>query len=145
VIESHRERECSLTTDHRWELGRLSVCCRQWPGPDGVWAASEDLEGWPQLLVVAGVLVLTLDVIESPAFLTQTKGVMMLAKPALLGGIVVSGKGEWLLTPILFVSVVSSHAPSGVRYRVLVFGERVRGKAARTGERRMGSGQGAAW
>lgn len=89
--------------------------------------SSEEMEGWLLLLVVAGVLVLALDVMESPAFLIQTKGVVVVAKLAILGGIVWSGEGEWLLAPILFVSVVSSHASSGVRHRVLVFGDRVRG------------------
>ena len=92
--------------------------------------ANDELEPWLLLLVVAGVLVLALDVIESPAFLIQTKGVVVLAKLAILVGIVVSGEGEWLLAPILFASVVSSHAPSGVRHRVLVFGDRVRGSSS---------------
>ena len=91
---------------------------------------SDQLEPWLQLLVIAGVLVLALDVIESPAFLIQTKGVVVLAKLAILAGIVVSGEAEWLLAPILFVSVVSSHAPSAVRHRVLVFGDRVRGSSS---------------
>jgi hypothetical protein len=34
--------------------------------------------------------------------------------------------GVALLVPILFASVVSSHAPASVRHRVLVFGGRVR-------------------
>lgn len=89
--------------------------------------ANDELEPWLLLLLVAGVLVLALDVAESPAFLIQTKGVVVVAKLAILGGIVVSGEGEWLLAPIVFVSVVSSHAPSAVRHRVLVFGDRVRG------------------
>lgn len=89
--------------------------------------ASEELEGWLLLLVVAGVLVLTLDMVESPAFLIQTKGVVVLAKLAILAWIVLGEGEDWLLAPIMFVSVVSSHAPSSVRHRVLVFGDRVRG------------------
>ena len=91
--------------------------------------ASEDLEGWLILLVGSGFAVLAFDVIESPAFLIQTKGVVVLLKLAVLAAIVVSGAGEWLLAPILFASVVSSHAPSSVRHRVLVFGDRVRGSS----------------
>ena len=56
------------------------------------------------LLLVAGVLVLTLDVMESPVFLIQTKSVVVFAKLVILGGIVASGEGEWLLAPILFAS-----------------------------------------
>lgn len=92
--------------------------------------ASEDLEGWLWLLVGAGAAVLVFDVLESPAFLVQTKGVVVLAKLAVLVSIVISGRGEWLLAPILFASVVSSHAPSAVRHRVWLFGDRVRGSSS---------------
>ncbi|MQC83165.1 MAG: hypothetical protein DWG75_02800 [Chloroflexi bacterium] len=88
---------------------------------------SADLEGWLILLVGAGAAVLVFDVIDSPAFLIQTKGVVVLVKLAVLALIVVSGAGEWLLAPILFASVVSSHAPSSVRHRVLIFRDRVHG------------------
>ena len=90
----------------------------------------EELEGWLFLLVGSGVAVLAFDVAESPAFLIQTKGVVVLLKLAVLAAIVVSGSGDWLLAPILFASVVSSHAPSGLRHRVLVFGDRVRGRSS---------------
>ncbi len=89
--------------------------------------ASEELEGWLLLLVGAGAAVLVFDVLESPAFLVQTKGVVVVAKLVVLGAIVASGRGEWLLAPILFVSVLSSHAPSAVRHGVWVFGDRVQG------------------
>lgn len=92
--------------------------------------ASEDLEGWLLLLLGAGAAVLVFDVLESPAFLVQTKGIVVLGKLALLAIIVVSGSGEWLLAPILFASVVSSHAPSAVRHRVWLFGDRVRGSSS---------------
>ena len=88
--------------------------------------ASEDLEVWLWLLVGAGVALLVMEVVESPAFLIQTKGIVVLLKLAVLAGIVLTGTGEWLLAPILFASVVSSHAPASVRHRVLVFGGRVR-------------------
>ena len=92
--------------------------------------ASEELEGWLWLLVVAGAAVLLFDVLESPAFLVQTKGVVVLAKLAVLAAIVVTDAGEWLLAPILFLSVISSHAPSAVRHRVLLFADRVEGSAS---------------
>ena len=92
--------------------------------------ASDDLEGWLWLLVGAGAAVLVFDVLESPAFLVQTKGVVVLAKLAVLALIVVSGSGEWLLAPILFTSVVSSHAPSSVRHRVWLFADRVHGSSS---------------
>ncbi len=92
--------------------------------------ANEDLQSWLLLLLVAGALVLLFDVVESPAFLIQVKGVVVLAKLIVLGGIVVSGEADWLLAPIVFVSVVSSHAPSGIRHRVLVLGDRVHGSSS---------------
>jgi len=92
--------------------------------------ASEELEVWLLLLVAAGAAVLLFDVIESPAFVIQTKGVVVIAKLAVLAAIVATGVGEWLLAPILFVSVISSHAPSSVRHRALILGDRVRGSRA---------------
>ena len=91
---------------------------------------SVELEPWLILLVAAGGAALVFDVIESPAFLIQTKGVVVVAKLVVLGVIVASGSGDWLLAPILFASVLSSHAPSAIRHRVLLFGDRFEGRSS---------------
>jgi hypothetical protein len=79
---------------------------------------------WLVATVATGLMVLALDLHESAAFLLQARGVVVVAKLAALSFL--PEGGAWLLAGVAFVSVVSSHAPSRVRHRVLFARGRVR-------------------
>jgi len=85
---------------------------------------------WPWALAVAcsGGLLLLLDLHESGAFFVQVRGVVVLAKIALLAALpCLAGYEAWIAGVLMAVSVISSHAPSRVRYRVLVGRGRIKG------------------
>jgi hypothetical protein len=80
------------------------------------------------LVVGSGLSILALDLYETAAFLLQVRGLVLLVKllgvaalPWLEGGRVL------LLAALILVSVVSSHAPSKLRYFVLIGHGRIRG------------------
>jgi hypothetical protein len=86
-------------------------------------------EGWLAATVTTGTALLLLDLHESGAFLLQVRGVVVLLKVAalcaLLGLPALEPAAGWILVALVVLSVVFSHAPSGVRYRVLWFADRV--------------------
>ena len=72
--------------------------------------------------VVSGLLILLLDLHETGAFLLQVRGLVVLGKIALLGMLPLFDEYQLpLLVGLLGMSVLSSHAPSAIRYH-LVFG-----------------------
>jgi hypothetical protein len=87
---------------------------------------------WLVATVLSGLAILALDLHESASFLLQVRGVVVLAKIALLAALpALGGSGAWLLVPLLLASVIFSHAPSKLRYLVLVGRGRVRGAETR--------------
>lgn len=86
---------------------------------------------WLVAAILTGLLVLALDVHESAAVLLQVRGAVVVAKVVVLAFLPSFGGAQaWVLGAIVLVSVVSSHAPSHVRHRVLLGRGRVR--AAKT-------------
>ena len=93
----------------------------------GVFAATylldvpgEPRETWCSAAVVTGLLLLSLDLFESGAFLLQVRGLFLLAKVALLATLPVAGEAaSWIVSAVVVGSVISSHAPSKVRYFVV--------------------------
>jgi hypothetical protein len=81
---------------------------------------------WLAATIVTGLAILALDLHESASFLLQARGVIVVLKLVALSFL--PAGGAWLLAAIVLVSVISSHAPSSVRHRVL-FARRVRAAA----------------
>ena len=76
--------------------------------------------------VGSGVLMLLLDLHESAAFLLQVRGLVVLGKVIVLAGLPWFGDQQALVLGFLvIVSVLSSHAPSRIRYFLVVGGSRV--------------------
>ena len=74
---------------------------------------------------------LCVDLYESGAFLLQVRGLVVGGKLVLLALLPAFGPaGVWVLAAVAFLSVISSHAPSSIRY-FLIWG-RGRIKAAET-------------
>jgi hypothetical protein len=84
---------------------------------------------WLLAAIFSGLLLLALDLHESAAFLLEVRGAVVLGKLVALAFL--PQGGAWLLAAIVLVSVVSSHAPSHVRHRVLFARGRVRAAATR--------------
>lgn len=84
---------------------------------------------WLVAAIVSGSLIVLLDLHESAAFLLEVRGFVVLAKVLSLAFL--PACGAWLLAAVVFVSVVSSHAPSSVRHRVLLGRGRVRAAVTR--------------
>ncbi len=90
--------------------------------------AADELRLWLIGALSSGLLLLLLDLYESAAFLLQIRGVVVLGKLALLVALPWLGAWRsWLLAALVVVSVLSSHAPSRVRYFMVVGGGRIRG------------------
>jgi hypothetical protein len=83
---------------------------------------------WLLAAIVTGLLLLALDLHESAAFLLEVRGLVVLGKIAALAFL--PEGGAWLLGAVVLVSVVSSHAPGGIRHRVVLGRGRV--QAAQT-------------
>ncbi|MCP3962199.1 MAG: hypothetical protein GY719_30520 [bacterium] len=78
---------------------------------------AEQLRVWLIGALVTGVLIFLLDLHESGAFLLQIRGLVVLGKIGLLAALPWLGSWRsWLLATLVVVSVLSSHAPSRVRY-----------------------------
>ena len=78
--------------------------------------------------IVSGISIVALDLHESAAFLFQVRGAVVVGKILLLLALPwLGGYRAWALGAITLVSVVSSHASSKVRYRMLLARGSVRG------------------
>lgn len=76
----------------------------------------------------SGCAILLLDLYESCAFVLQVRGLVLLVKLAGVAVLTILPGGQAvLLAALLLLSVVSSHAPSKVRYHLLFGRGRVRG------------------
>ena len=85
-------------------------------------------EPWLIGVLATGALFLLLDLHESGAFLMQVRGFVVLAKIALLAALpLFPGYEAWILGALIAVSVLSSHAPGAVRYRMLWGGGTIQG------------------
>lgn len=76
---------------------------------------------WLAGTIASGALILLLDLFESGAFLLQVRGLVVMAKIGLLLALPTFGEYQpHVLVVILLTSVVFSHAPSKVRYFVVL-------------------------
>ena len=83
---------------------------------------------WLVSAIVSGLILLALDLHESAAFLLQLRGLVVLVKLGVLATLPLYGAGApWVLGALVVLSVLSSHASSKVRYRVLVGSGRIKG------------------
>ncbi len=93
---------------------------------------SELRMAWLLATLITGLLILAVDLFESGAFLLQTRGAVLLLKILLLAGLSSFGGYKGLvLCLIVVVSVISSHAPSKVRYFVLLGRGRIKGASSK--------------
>ncbi|MCB9902922.1 MAG: hypothetical protein H6831_00795 [Planctomycetes bacterium] len=89
---------------------------------------AEARETWLAATVATGSTILALDLYQSGAFLLQVRGAVLFLKLGCLLFLARMGDAAgYVLAALVLVSVISSHAPSRWRYRVLVGGGRVRG------------------
>jgi hypothetical protein len=83
---------------------------------------------WMVGTVVSGLLILLLDLYETGVFLLQVRGLVVLGKIALLAMLpLFEAYRVPVLVGLLGISVLSSHAPSGIRYYLLFGGDRFKG------------------
>jgi hypothetical protein len=81
---------------------------------------------WFLATIGSGSLLLLLDLLESAVFLLQVRGLVVMAKIALLAGLpLFAGREAWVLGWIVLISVLSSHAPARIRYAVMLGGGKV--------------------
>ena len=94
--------------------------------------ASDPAGSWRTLLIASGLAILALDLFESAAFLLQVRGLVVTIKIALLLCLpAFGGHAGALLAALVLASVVFSHAPSRVRYFLLVGRGRIRGASTK--------------
>ncbi len=75
---------------------------------------------WLGATIATGMALLLLDLYESAVFLVQTRGLLVVTKISCLALLPAFGEaGRWVLAVLMIVSVLSSHAPSRVRYFML--------------------------
>jgi hypothetical protein len=81
---------------------------------------------WLLATVGSGVLILFLDLHESAAFLFQVRGLVIAIKIGLVATLPLFDPYQaWVLALVVVGSVMSSHAPSKVRYFMLVLRDKV--------------------
>ncbi len=88
-----------------------------------VFAVDDDVrQPWFLAALLSGILLLSIDLFETAAFLLQLRGIVVLLKLVLLAVTPYLGPAAvWVLGAAVIGSVISSHAPSSFRY-FLVWG-----------------------
>jgi hypothetical protein len=83
---------------------------------------------WMVGTIVSGLLILLLDLHETGVFLLQVRGLVVLGKIALLAMLpILEVYRVPVLVGLLGISVMSSHAPSRIRYHLPFGGDRLEG------------------
>jgi hypothetical protein len=83
---------------------------------------------WLVGAIGSGALILLLDLHESGVFLLQVRGFVVIGKIALLAALPLFGaRAGWILAALVVASVLSSHAPSTIRYFVTFGKDRFKG------------------
>lgn len=83
--------------------------------------ADDARRAWLTATIASGTAILLLDLHESAAFLVQVRGLVLALKLGLLAlALSWPAAAPWLLGGLIVLSVLSSHAPSRVRYFVLL-------------------------
>lgn len=87
---------------------------------------------WFVWTIVSGCALLAIDLHESATALLQVRGLVVLAKLSVVFAFVTDGSQHpWILAAMLVVSVISSHAPSSLRYYMLFGSRRLKGSNSR--------------
>ena len=87
---------------------------------------------WMVGTVVSGLLILLLDLHQTGVFLLQIRGQVVLVKIVLLAMLpFFEAYRAPLLVGLVAISVLSSHAPSGIRYHVIFGGNRFKGASSK--------------
>ena len=124
-MPGHRGIKISLRAVH-------TLCAGVLVGAYLLDAAAADRAWWLWAAVGTGCAMLLLDLVESGAFLLQVRGAVLLTKVMLVLGIGYYGEHAGAVLAGLFVlAVISSHAPSKLRYFVLVGGDRIKGATSK--------------
>ncbi len=93
---------------------------------------AELLRPWLAGALASGLLMFLLDLHESGAFLLQIRGLVVLGKIGLVAAWPWLGAWRpWLLGALVVISVLSSHAPSRVRYFLITGGGKIRGATSK--------------
>ena len=75
--------------------------------------------GWYRAALASGAVLLLLDLHESAVFVFQVRGLVVATKLLLLALLPAFGAGaKWVLAALVIISVISSHAPGRIRYRL---------------------------
>lgn len=83
---------------------------------------------WQAMAGGTGLLMLLLDVYETGVILLQVRGLVVIAKLLLIAILPwLAAWDTWILAGVVVVSVISSHAPSAVRYFIPVGGKGLKG------------------
>lgn len=89
------------------------------------------LDAWHWTLA-SGAALLLLDLHESAAFVAQVRGLLVVAKVSLVIAVPWLEETRTVILSALFIlSVLSSHAPASVRYRVVLGSGSVRGSTSK--------------
>ena len=92
-------------------------------------AARDD---WFWATVISGIVLLALDLHESGVFLIQIRGLVVLVKLIALGFVHQDDlTAKIVVAAVILLSVISSHASSTVRYRLLFGGDRFKGATSK--------------
>jgi hypothetical protein len=104
------------------------LCAGTWVGGWLLGVEPGVRDTWLWSALATGVWMLALDLYESGAFLLQVRGAVLLIKLVALACLPAFGDyAPSVLAALVVLAVLSSHAPSGVRYRLLVGAGRVQG------------------
>ena len=89
-------------------------------------------QNWFLATLLSGAALLSFDLIETSAFLLQLRGLIILVKIGLLLALPAFGAhGYAVLMSLLLLSVITSHAPSKLRYFMLVGRGRIQGSQSK--------------
>lgn len=89
---------------------------------------AEQRDRWLHATIGSGALLLLLDLHESAAFVCQVRGLVVLTKIGIVIWLDRFGSYQAaVLCVVVLASVIFSHAPASVRYRVLFGQGRIRG------------------
>lgn len=118
-----------------WKIGLRAahvVCAGVLVGAYVFDAPRDERLPWLAATLASGLAILALDLHESGAFLLQVRGLFVLAKVAVVALLPRLGGAEReVLGALAFLSVLVSHAPSKVRYFLVLGRGRVRGARSR--------------
>ncbi|MDG1499539.1 MAG: hypothetical protein P8N31_07545 [Planctomycetota bacterium] len=108
--------------------GVHTLCAGVLTGSYLVDAGDEAKAMWLLWTVGTGLGMLALDLLESVGFLAQVRGLVLMLKIGVVLSLPVLGAATgWALGSLMVIAVISSHAPSKVRYATWIGGGKITG------------------